>query len=238
MASQLTIAVASAGDSNSPGYGHNNQLSAAELLPRRTLIYVPNTELFDRLRIGVNNLGTSATQHGFEAQLANAKDSGYFGVRNLYLIKTGLGGTRVHDWMPGSILYVRMTDRLDKSLALIRQKRNVVPGDGLLLINLWTLGINDMFAGLTAANFKDSIDIILDSLHLRYSTMPFVFTKYNQPSYTGYNTTFDAIVAERPSYVSTIYSADAPLEPDNTHWNTEGWIILGRLLTTVIQNNL
>ncbi len=222
-------------ESNGPGYGVNSELSSAERLPRKARIY--DLSKMSPLIIGVNNFGTSATQHGWELQLSNGKDSGYFGAKNLYLMKSSQGSTRVADWAVGGTLYNRMIDRLNNSIWLIEAERNVSPGDSLRLWMLISLGINDMFAGLSSSSFKTALDAILDQLHTLYPTMKFVLTKFNQPAYTSYNTTYDAIAAARSSYVYTIYDANAQLQGDNTHWGTEGWKTMGRLFTNVIISN-
>ncbi len=234
-ATRFNILIVSAGESNEAGYGVNTDLSSSETGPRKTRIY--DLTQMAPLRIGSNNFGNTSTQHGFELQLANAKDSGYFGVKNLYLCKTGQGGTRVSQWAVGTDLYNRLIERLNNSIALIEQERNVSPGDSLRLWCLWSLGINDMFAGLSSSDFKTAFDLILDELHSLYPTMKFVLTKFNQPAYTGYNTTYDAIASARSTYCYTIYSASAQYEADNTHWGTEGWKTMGRLLTNVIISN-
>jgi hypothetical protein len=216
---QETLLVGSWGESNEPGYAREYFYSSAEKAVRRARMFDINTEKYARLRFGVNNLGTWDTTGSYEIALANAYDNGDFGNYNLYITKTGQGSTRVHDWMPGGTLYERFIYRMDLSLALIAEERNVTPTQVCLI----SLGINDMFAGLSAANFKDSIDIVLDELHDYYPAMKFVFTKFNQGAYTGYNTTFDDIVSERSDYVFTIYNASAALMGDNTHWNEAGW---------------
>lgn len=232
---QQSMLVVGAGESNEPGYGQNYFLSAAEKAQRRLRIYHVETIKFDRLHVAAaNNYATFDTSHGFEVQIANALDSGYFGDYNLYYTKTGQGSTRVHNWMPGTDLNDRMKERLDASLALIYDERGVVP----TIWNVWTLGINDMFAGLSAANFKDSINIVLDTLHTLYPTMKFIFTKFNQPSYTGYNSTFDALASERSSYVFVVYDASAGLRTDDTHWDYLGNKAMGRKITEVIQSQL
>ncbi len=231
---QQSLLIIGSGESNEPGYGRNYLASAAEKAQRRARMYQVETSKFDRLHIGgANNLATFDTTHGFELQLANALDSGYFGDYNLYITKTGQGSTRVHDWMPGSTLFDRMVERIDNSLALIYAERGVTP----TLVNYWTLGINDQFAGLSAAHFKDSIDIILDDLHAAYPSMIFIFTKFNQPSYTGYNTTLDAIATARSAYVFTAYDATAELRADATHWDYLGLKKIARQFTTIIQQN-
>src|SRR6187200_2867306 len=96
--SRFSILVVSAGESNEPGYGVNSELSSAELSGRKTRIFNIINGINTPLYVGGNNLGTSSSQHGYELQLANAKDSGYFGTKHLYLAKTGQGSTRVSDW--------------------------------------------------------------------------------------------------------------------------------------------
>lgn len=228
-----TLFIALGGESNEPGEALNSDASAAELVPRTSFMWNINIERFQKLQIGYNNLGTHGVMHGIELQLANLHDSLSFGQRNFYMAKTGQGTTRTAEWMPDTYLFSRLIYRVDKALAQIMAYHGTTPE-----FWLWfTLGINDMFAGYPAADYKDDMEVILAAIKAHYPTINIILTKFNQPSYTGYNTTIQELADESPSYVFTLESTSAPLIGDLTHWNYEGYKLLGRRTRDIINAN-
>lgn len=220
------------GESNAPGYGQNFFLSSAEKEPRYTKIWNHSVSTIQQLDIPLNQVSTFDTTHGFELQVANLIDSNSFGQFNPYITKTGEGSTLVADWQPGEELYIRMLERIDASIQYILTEHGEVTTFWLL----WTQGINDMFASVPAATWKAATIVIFDALKDRYPTLNIAQTKFNQPSYTGYNTVIQEIDDEL-NYVWSIPATDAGLRSDNTHWDWEGLKTIGRRVVQTIQAN-
>lgn len=227
-----TLIVAMGGESNEPGEALNSEASAAEKLQRTSFMWNINIERFQKMLLGYNNLGSILTMHGIELQLANLHDSLAFGQRNFYMIKTGQGTTRTAEWMPDTYLYQRLIYRVDKAFAQIMASHGTVPEFWLF----FTLGINDMFAGYPSADFKDDMNVILGALHTHYPSMKIILTKFNQPSYTGYNTVIQELDDEN-SWIWALDAQDAAYAVDNTHWNYTGFKLLGRRVVELIQQN-
>jgi hypothetical protein len=220
------------GESNATGYGLNTDASTAELAWRFTKILNVSNDRMKHLDIPTNQLGSDGVSHGFELQIANLADSGSFGDRNVYVSKSGEGSTRVAQWMPGTNLYNRMTYRIDRSLEQINIEHGVVPEMWLL----WTQGINDMFDGKTTSSWKDSTKTIFNDLHFLYPNLKIIITKFNQPSWTTYNTVIQEIDDEL-DYVWAVDATGAGLRGDNTHWDYQGLKLVGRRAVAIIQAN-
>ena len=97
------------GESNSGGIGSNAQATPAERKARPCVQIMNLTNgrfNFEPLHLGVNNLRAHVglqkyydTCHGFENQLANVVETNAFpGYKQVYLIKTGHGGSRIAQW--------------------------------------------------------------------------------------------------------------------------------------------
>lgn len=150
----------SAGESNARGLAYNSSATSPEKAKRKLQI-LNNTSLtgFDSLQIGVNNyIGQEPpgeTTHGVELQLANMYDSGYWGNRQAYLIKTGHGGTQILHWYLNSYYssvqpFNLLFQRIDSANNIIIRNTNVAPKK----ILLWSQGINDGGAGVADSTWK------------------------------------------------------------------------------------
>lgn len=102
------------GESNSGGSGRNVDASPKERAPRNSVQIMNLTSGkfgFETMQLGVNNLRdhfnmneTHYTNwHGFENELANVVDAkGFPNHKQVYLIKTGHGGSRIAQWTEDS----------------------------------------------------------------------------------------------------------------------------------------
>lgn len=220
------------GESNATGYGQNFFLSTDEKAPRRTRVWNYDIGEMQRLDIPDNQFAAFDTTFGFELQVANLVDSNYFGQYNSYITKAGEGSTRVEDWQPGEDLYLRMIERIDNSIEYILNEHGEITTFWLL----WTQGINDMFASEPANDWKAATILIFEDLKERYPTLKIAITKFNQPSYTGYNTVIQEIDDEL-NYVWAIDATSAGLRTDDTHWDYRGIKTIGRRVVQTIQSN-
>lgn len=233
-----SIVMAVSGESNAPGEALNSSATAAELAVRNIRIWDVNENRIQALQIGVNNLGSTASLHGVELEMANLYDSSDFAPMNGYIVKAGEGSTVVADWAYGTDLYDRMIDRIDNTLNSINSHEGQLPTKFWLF---WTQGINNMFIGTAAATWKAATKVIFDSLKSHYLltyglALKIAITKFNQPSYTSYNTVIQEI-ADEMDFVWAIDATGAAYNGDNTHWSYEGYKTLGRRFRDLINAN-
>lgn len=233
-----SILMAVSGESNAPGEALNSSATAEELAERRIRIWAVNTERFEKLDIGSNNAGSTASLHGVELEMANLYDSLDFGDRQGFLVKAGEGSTIVADWAYGTDLYERMIYRIDNALNKIFTHEAQYPDKFWLF---WTQGINNIFIGTPSATWKTATKVIFDSLKSHYLltyglNLKIAITKFNQPSYTGYNTVIQEIDDEM-DFVWAIDAQDAGHNGDNTHWSYVGFKTLGRRFRDLINAN-
>ena len=136
------------GESNSGGQVDNADATAGELAARTLQIWNVNTEVFEALDVGTNNnldhFGLDSTKHSWEIGLANIYDTGFFG-RTVRYLQTGQGGSRVTEWESADAYWLEFVDRTTKAMAAVSGQTPVV---------WWTLGINDLGNGVTAATWK------------------------------------------------------------------------------------
>ncbi|MEI6518942.1 MAG: sialate O-acetylesterase [bacterium] len=214
------------GESNSGGIGLNADASLEERKPRSSVqILNPADGLFafEPLCLGRNNLREHHrlesyydTCHGLENGLASAVESGVFdGYTQVYLVKTGQGGSRIDEWAPdhSSGYWKKHVQRIE---AAIQQ----IPGEPQWVV-WFNLGINDAIAG-TDINLWQS-DVVS---HLRRmkDLLPGAIIMMTQFQSMNKYPAFDAAIADiaaREDGVFAVDSTDSALCDEN-HWNYAG----------------
>jgi hypothetical protein len=218
-----------AGESNSGGIGLNTEATAAELAPRSCVQIMNLTSgkfEFESLQIGVNNLrkhrrlgGRETTCHGFELELANAVDEGALpGHRQVHLIKTGQGGSRVQDWAADRPDWQEFRRRIEAG-------RKQLPADVQWVVWL-SLGINDALAG--NKNWKAEMSPYLDRLQQELPGAVIVMTGFQSMGYPEINKAIVELAAGRKGLYA-IDSTGAGLI-DKNHWNYAGLKLVARRL--------
>lgn len=217
------------GESNAGGIAANTSATVPELIKRKLKILNNSTcASFDSLDIGHNNLightgleSYLSTTHGFELQLANMYDSGSFGGRDVYIVKTGQGGTTADDWLTGGTYsgvspYDTLTKRVDSSVALLTRQYGQSPN----IYILFTLGINDGLAATNSATFKTRVTDIINNIRADYGTSPIMLMRL-QFSSDYYATQFIEIASELSS-VYIIGTTGLGVNGDGWHLNYNG----------------
>lgn len=157
------------GESNSGGIAPNSSATSLEMSARNIKILNNNTLEFENLQLGVNNLighiGLESywyDSHGMENQLANLYDAGFFGGKEVYIVKAGRGGSKVSDWVQGSQAYNNLQTRLNTAIELVFG--NEIPNIKFML----TLGINDYLAGTSPSDYKSGVENLLSNVKEDY----------------------------------------------------------------------
>jgi hypothetical protein len=234
-----------AGESNSGGFGLNTEATAAELAPRSCVQIMNLTSgkfEFENLQIGVNNLqkhgaldGLEKICHGFELELANAVEKGTFaGHKQVYLIKTGQGGSRVKDWNP------EHPNWKNSFLQRVQAGKRQLPGNVQWVVWL-SLGIND--GRSNTPDFKTLMSEYLDRVHAELPGAVIVMTGFESMGYPTINQILHQLAAEKTG-VATVDTTGAALAKrrdrpdlvDPNHWGYAGLkVVTTRLIESTQQ---
>lgn len=83
--------------------------------------------LFEDLHIGVNNLighsgleSYATTCHGWEAELADSVEGRNWDFSQIYLVKTGQGGSTISQWNTTGSYFTTFVTRINAAIALIK----------------------------------------------------------------------------------------------------------------------
>lgn len=239
------ILIIFSGESNSGGYGFNSQATPAELQPRASVQILNNfTMNFEDLKIGVNNkLGHTGneynwyTTHGWELQLANRSDGTLLNSPNVYLVKTGQGGSRISDWAEGGIYnsgaftancWDTMQKRVDTAIALLKRQSGKSPKIYLF----YSQGINDAVSSTDIKVWETETKAHFSKIRVKYGNLPIIMTRF-MSEFEAYNSAINDITATVDNcYAVTTY--DAALN-DRHHWSYEGLkLIADRMIDILI----
>lgn len=225
-----------AGESNAGGIALNTSLTGTEAAARTSMEILNNNNLkFETLQMGVNNLlqhpgltsgSTNGTTHGLENGLANSADSMKLGHTPAYIVKAGLGGSRIMMWVnPDSAYtpvngYTQFKTRVDTAIKLLTKINGGAPS----LYLIWTQGINDSIYNYISSDvWKDSTKSMFAQMRARYGHMPIFITKL-PATYSTYNLRI-AQIANEISECYVIETSDAALENVN-HWSYAGFKVI------------
>ncbi len=218
------------GESNSGGSGANSSATAGELAPNPAVKILELTSgkfLFEDLDIGTNNLRDHAglsdyydTSHGLELQLGNCVAANYLpDNRQVYLIKTGQGGSHVSQWLGASDYWAKFQQRTAAAKTQIPLDRSWV---------VWmSIGINDGIAGTNIATWKADMISYIENIKADLPNAIILMTQFqSMPANSGYpeiNATLAEIAAVEPNvFVINTTAATATGTDGANHWNYEG----------------
>jgi len=229
------------GESNSGGIGLNADASAAERAPRPSVQILDLTDdrfVFEPLQLGVNNLrGHRRLEpyegicHGLENALAQAVETDLFAPRRqVYLIKTGQGGSRIAQWEEGAASGYWAT-----FLRRVQAGKKQLPADTQWVI-WFSLGINDGIDGTPIAKWKAATRSHLNRLKAELPGAPIVMTQFQSMGYPEINQAIAEIAAEEDG-VFAVDSTDAGLR-DKNHWNYAGLKTVGARLADATRRAL
>lgn len=228
-----TFLIVFSGESNSGGFAVNADATAPELAARPSVQILNNTSfVFQNLQVGVNNLIDHAglpanATHGWEIGLANGVDDGDFGpsYSQLYLVKTGQGGSTISQWNVGGTYMNKFTQRINSAKTILD-----TAGTTYYPIIWYTQGINDAIAGTNINTWKSAtISHFADMRALLGSNTPILMTTLMTPTYNSYNTAINEIAAST-SNVYVVDTTGATLR-DSNHWDYAGMkLIAGRMI--------
>jgi len=221
------------GESNSVGYSFNSEAPSGELGLRSNVQILNNTSLvFEQLNIGVNNDSEIGGTHGWELGIANQMSAGGIGsFTQVYIVKTGKGGTRIADWNVGGTWYTRMQTRMTAALNAI-----AAMGKTPKIICLYSQGINDVPTNTVPVWKADTIAHFSNIRGLYGASMPILMTKFLSP-HAVFNTAMDEIDSADPNTVA-IDATGTTKNPDGAHWDYAGSKLLASRFITETLNFL
>ena len=184
--------------------GFNNLVDHAGISDNRT--YVPNPP-------------NDILVHGMELGLANAVEAGAFpGRPQVYLIKTGHGGSRIDQWNVGGSYWTKFLQRTDAAKA-------VLPANARWIV-WYSQGINDAVAGVPIATWKTATIAHLAKLKAQLPGCQIIFTEFqSMPANGGYpavNAAIREIVAADPTALASVDTTGAAAQ-DGNHWSYAGY---------------
>lgn len=220
------------GESNSGGQAPNASASAPELAPRSSVQILNNTTfLFEDLDVGTNNNIDHYNlppfvYHGWEIGLANSVESNLWLENQIYLVKTGQGGSQLSQWGVGSTFYTKFYDRVSSAINLITASGKIP-----LIYMWWTFGINDAIAGTNQATWMTGCKALHARMRDDFGYFP-IFSPRIMAGSPGepYNTSIDAYAASDPMFF-TVPSTGAT-QNDSNHWDYAGMKLLATRLGT------
>lgn len=223
-----TLSFVIAGESNSGGIGVNSSATAGELAPRSAVQILELTSgnfLFENLDIGTNNLRDHAglggyydTSHGLELQLANSTEENAFPDNpQIYLIKTGQGGSQVSQWNYAGGYFTKFLQRTTAAKTQIPSNRKWV---------VWmSIGINDGIAGTNINTFKTDLTTYINNIKTDLPGAIIIMTQFqSMPAGSGYptiNTALAEVAAAEPN-VYVVNTAAATNTDGANHWLYSG----------------
>lgn len=238
-----TLAFVITGESNSGGIGLNSDATSQEMQPHSAVQIMNLTSgnfQFENLQIGVNNLRDHAglesyydNSHGFELQLANSTEANAFPDNpQVYLIKTGHGGSTVSQWDVNGTYWTKFLQRTNAGKASVPAGRQWV---------VWmSLGINDSIAGTPTSTWKAAMVAHINKIKAQLPGAIIVMTEFQSMTagsgYPAYNAIMDQIAAEEAN-VYVIDSTGAALR-DGNHWSYSGLKTVTSRMVTVTENAL
>ncbi len=230
------------GESNSGGVGRNKSATEKERMPRACVQIMNLTDGkfgFEDMQLGVNNLrdhfgfkeSQYAIYHGFENELANAVEAGAFpGRKQVYLIKTGHGGSRIAQWAKDapSGYWKKFVQRIDAG-------KKQLP-DNPQWVVWFSLGINDALAKTPVDQWKKQTVAHLKKIKTELPGCIIVMTQFESMGFPKYNAAIAEIAKEEPN-VFSVNSKGADLV-DIYHWSYAGLKTVTQRMIAVTQKEI
>ncbi len=232
------------GESNSGGIGLNSSATSGEIASRSAVQILELTSgnfLFENLDIGTNNLrdhdglgGYYDCCHGLELGLANSTEAHAFpDNEQIYLIKTGQGGSQVAQWNYAGAYFTKFLQRTTAAKTQIPSDRKWV---------VWmSIGINDGIAGTNINTFKTNLTTYIDNIKADLPGAIIIMTQFqSMPASSGYptiNTALADVAALEPN-VYVVDTTTATGTDGANHWTYAGLKTVASLMTTTTKNVL
>ncbi len=232
------------GESNSGGIGLNSAATAGEVASRSSVQILELTSgnfLFENLDIGTNNLrdhtglgGYYDTSHGLELGLANNTEAHYFpDNEQVYLIKTGHGGSQVSEWNYAGTYFTKFLQRTAAAKTQLDADRKWV---------VWmSIGINDGISGTNINTFKTNLTTYIDNIKADLPGAIIIMTQFqSMPASSGYptiNTALADVAALEPN-VYVVDTTTATGTDGANHWTYAGLKTVASLMATTTKNVL
>lgn len=210
------------GDSNASGRGLNSSATAGELSDMsRIMTQNTGTGWFDTL--STSNNGGSGTYHGVELPISEIM-YGYY-AEPLYLIKSGVGGSVISEWIDGGTYWNTWQSRILQGVDTLL---DIYPS--LRITYMWVGGSNDATVTL-APQYAGNIETMLTELRaILGSDMVFISPKIlDADIYTDQiNAVLDSLQTNDP-YVRTCPSSGVS-NSDGLHYNYSGLKSVGAMV--------
>ncbi len=225
------------GESNSGGKAPNSDATPAELAPRSCVQIMNLTSgrfQFEDLKIGVNNLHdhvrlSGKPLHAWELELANAVAAGKFpGHNQVYLIKTGQGGSTIAQWAEDSGYWKKFVQRIDAAPAQLPPNPQWI---------IWySLGINDTGGGTPKPTWKPAVIEHLQRMKKKLPGAIVLMTQFQSMGYLELSKAIGEIAATEPD----VYAIDTTGDTlaDKNHWGYQGYKTLTQKMVTVTNQAL
>lgn len=228
-----------AGESNSGGQALNRDASKEELSVRQGTHILNNYTLsFEPLHVGVNNLlghsgmKSDTTMHSWELQLANKEAGGEF-FDDLYIVKTGQGGSKISQWEKQK----PFADTFDKRLTVaIDYLSNET--DKVNFAMFYSQGINDLIARDWDVDLWEKKTIErFNYLRQKYGHFPIIMTRFFDIPGKNVEELNAAIerICQTISDCHFVETADLPRD-DKYHFSYLGQKILADLLVNKLKS--
>jgi len=232
------LAIVLNGESNSGGIGLNSDATPAELAANSCLQIMNLTSGlfgFESLQLGVNNLRDHTgleshydTCHGLENALANSVESGVFKNHSqVYLIKTGQGGSVISEWAVGA-----PSGYWTKFLRRVNAGKTQLPSDRQWVV-WFSLGINDAIAGTPVSVWKTNTIAHLNKIKAELPGALIVMTQFQSMTGGVSMVEFNQAIAEIAASEANVFAVDssgAALR-DTYHWSYAGLKTVGNLMS-------
>jgi Carbohydrate esterase, sialic acid-specific acetylesterase len=212
------------GESNSGGYAPNSSATAQELAPNSLVkILNNNTLLFEDLHIGVNNLlghaGLSLGTHGWELGLAIEAIAAR-GVE-VYLVKTGQGGSSISDWNATGSYFLTAAQRINRAKQLVGQSS----------LAIWySQGINDAYYNtMSEQAWQQATIAYLNRLRAVVGEGALTLLSELTPQWTTKNSGLRTVSAN-VSNSAVVSAAGASILPDLNHFDYAGMKLIANRL--------
>lgn len=222
-----TLAFVITGESNSGGIGLNSSATAHEVSDRPAVQITNLTSgnfLYEDLHIGVNNLRDHAelesyydTSHGFELQLANSAEANSFPDNpQVYLTKTGQGGSRIAQWNVGGTYWTKHLQRTAAAKTQLPAQRQWV---------VWfSLGINNGIDGTPADTFQTALIAHINKIKADLPGSIIIMTEFEaMPANSGYPA-INTVLRNIASTEANVFSVDTTgtATDGGNHWTYAG----------------
>lgn len=231
-----------AGESNPAGDGDNANASAGELDSDPRIQIIQSNGTFAALNIGSsNNFAVSSGRHGLELELQNQLAT-RFNNRTVYLVKTGVAGTTISQWIAGQYLDT-LTNRMDNALARINEMGKIP-----VIMCFYSQGINDGVAGTNETTWYNATLAYFNLLRNKYGFFPIVMTQLigdrtTYPQLDAIDTKIIQLAADRNNYIYRVPTPQGPIGGASTdsiiaggiHWSYLGLkAITNRMLNAMM----